>query len=177
MLWQSFHKWALKTRRTSVSNIGGTFHQDIVRIYHSWRGGQCKQLSRTWRLPENSRNLDNSIFLKTLGITLSIPSCWFWWYFPSLCVHFHVYSQVGVSGKRLSTVVASVAPLVPVLLFVVLHFTFLRKPLSTNTAFIFPLPSVPALVDVQLYLRLERLWTIWTRKSFGIRVACQVPCR
>ena len=106
-----------------------------------------------------------------------VPSCWLWWYFPSLGVNFHVDSQVGVPGKWLSTVVTRVSPLLPVLLLVVLHFPLLGKPLAADTALVFALASVPALMNVQLNLCLERLWTKRARKSFGIRVSCHVPCR
>ena len=105
---------------------------------------------------------------------LTIPSRRLWWHFPSLGVDFHVDSKVGVPGKRLSTVVTSISPLLPVLLLVILHFTLLGKPLATNAALVFALTSVPALMNVQLDLCLERLWTKRTRKSFGSRVPCHV---
>ena len=73
--------------------------------------------------------------------------------------------------------VTRVSPLLPVLLLVVLHFALLGKPLATDTALVFALASVPALMNVQLDLGLERLWTKRTRKSFGIGVSCHVPCR
>ena len=48
---------------------------------------------------------------------------------------------------------------VPMLLLMILHLALLWKPFPTNAALVFALPGVPALVDVQLDLRLERLWT------------------
>ena len=87
------------------------------------------------------------------------PSCWLWRHFSSLGVDFHVDSKIGVPGKRLSTVVTCVSSLVPMLLLMILHLALLWKPFPTNAALVFALPGVPALVDVQLDLRLERLWT------------------
>ena len=84
---------------------------------------------------------------------------------------FHVYPQVSISCKRLSTVVTCEASLLPMLHFVVPNFTLLGEsgkltinnlelfhslsPFPTDGALILALPRVPALVDVQLDLGLE----------------------
>lgn len=68
---------------------------------------------------------------------------------------FHVYPQVSISCKRLSTVVTCEASLLPMLHFVVPNFTLLGESFPTDGALILALPRVPALVDVQLDLGLE----------------------